>query len=937
MSTAGGGTVRTRLSRWVGSIGEPEFWNPDRWQPRTLYLRYRGWIRASRRRRWTAWIVGILFALFVFPGVIGGIASAFIDPNGGFSGNSATSGLGTTDSSGVPLANYTMVIDHGSIFNPGNTVLGSLISLIAVGWLAIDQLAIWGIDSTLSFGWLDMIATPLHGAAKSFAGQVATPVVFVAAVTIGGGFVAYFVVRGLHSKATMQVVTMLMVAVLSPVFLADPLGEVLSSDGLLAKGRDVGVAVAAGLNGEDSKDSTTLVKSMQGILTDNLVRKPLQVWNFGHVVDDQAACKQAWSAGITAGDDGKVRSGLRSCGDTAAYAATNHPTWGQVGAGLLLLVFGGILLLFAAYLSINVVWSALDAIYHGVLALVGFAAGGYVYGPPQSFTISNVVHGFIAGWRMTAYIVFIAFYLLFIGDLFDKAGGQVITVIILAGAVMVIMIFQFDRIGNSITKGGEAIAGKISSAVQSGVAGYGQTFAGAGFGGGGGGGGGGMGIAGHALLMSTAAMQGMSALGVVANSPLTEWLAGGVRHPLSRNARMEYRAMRAAWRNQSDPRWLAAQRASVANQSDPDWLVAQRAGVINQADPNWLLAQQHGVAHQSHRDWLNAQRQQVIDRRQWRDLARAAAVANGGLNTPQGATAALTTLLDHGVSHRDVLGMMEMAGLTDSRLNAGAVHSWGRMLAVAPESTFKSLNLGYLAASTSRLRNSMEGLARGHPGVTMDHVVSDFGTVHRALNLYREQAEAHVRLDELAGPGELGYRGEAEYVRSYLEEATEAKIKALQEVANGNFRLPDIDMIDDPLRPGVRIADPAHENYELYQAKSILEAMPIPNYSDGSAIPTELHDEFKAEHAGRMMDAIAHAEFRPIADAYDGFRADPGNPNWFRNFRRAVNNAQRTERLATGMNRTTTAGLQSPGWGEPSNPGHWHTVFDPLGDRLAGR
>ncbi|MFF3569883.1 hypothetical protein ACFYXQ_19085 [Nocardia jiangxiensis] len=959
---------RLSVDRWPRSLWDMELWNADRWKLSAVYRRFRTWIRASRWRRWTAWMAGIFLLLFVFPGVVGGIATALVDPSTASSGVDA-GWSGVRDSSGVPLSRYMMVINHGDIFHPGYTILWAALSMVAEGYLFFGDFWIFSFDKVMSFGWMNFIATPLRATAKTFTGQIATPLVFVTAVTIGAFFVAYFIVRGLISKAAMQIVTMVVIAILSPVFLADPLAEVLSSDGILAQGRDVGVAVAAGLNGEGTRDSTTLVESMQGILTDNLVRKPLQVANFGHVVDVRPACKSAWSAGIMAGNEDEVKNGLKNCGDTAAYSAANKPSWAQFGILLLLCILGGVQGIVVFRISLKIMMSILDAIYHGFLAIFGLAAGGYIYGPTQTFTISNIVHGYIAAWRMIVEIVFVAVYLLFLGDLFEQADGQVVTVIVLSGIVMIIMMAQFKRISESVTRGGAAIAGKVSASVQGGIRGYG--VAGGGGGGGGGypsGGGGGTAAASHVMLMSTMGMQGVMAVSALSASPLASWLFRGRRNPLNRNSGMERDALLAGWENQRDPLWAIAQRHSreiganplwpiaqmhgLENQADPLWAMAQRNSREFMSDPNWLTAQMHGLENQadplwaiaqrnsreftSDPNWLQAQRTGIIERRRWRDMAREAALANGGLTNPRGVAAALTTLMDVGVVHRDALGLMETAGMTDARLNANVLHSWDRMLKVAPESTFKSQNLGYLAASTTRLRSAMESLARTLPGASMDEVVARIGPVDRALNLYREQAEAHVNLDELAALGEPGYRNEVGYVLSYLRDPTEAKIKALQEFSNGNFRLPEMDMKVDPDNIlGPKIPDPEHENYELYQAKAALEAMGVPN-RNGIPIPSDEHSAFKSKHAERMMDDIARREFNAISDSWDNFLADPGNPKWFREFRDAVNNAQRTERLATGMNRTPTAGLQSPGWGDSSNPGRWHAAFDSLPDHLNG-
>src|SRR5262249_35015135 len=120
--------------------------------------------------------------------------------------------------------------------------------------------------------------------------------------------------------------TLLVLASLSALFLRDPLGEVLFPDGMLAQGRNVGLSVAAGLNGDNNPNPEALVDTMQHNMVDNFVRHPLQVWNFGHVVDERPGCASAWSSGISAGSDSQVKKGLKSCGDSAAASAADNPS-----------------------------------------------------------------------------------------------------------------------------------------------------------------------------------------------------------------------------------------------------------------------------------------------------------------------------------------------------------------------------------------------------------------------------------------------------------------------------------------------------------------------------------------------------------------------------------------------------------------------------------
>ncbi|WP_280336134.1 hypothetical protein [Nocardia wallacei] len=460
--------------------------------------------------------------LLVFPGLLGVASAQYADTVAvGHSQMDGLSWMQITDSSGVPLANYTFVTDHGGVFDPGNTVLWTILGLEAIGYMTLVTTAIWFIGYALSFGWLDLFSSALHGVADALSRQLATPTMLITAATIGAFFVAWFVVRGYHAKATTQAVTMLFVAAIGPVFLAEPLADVLSPHGLLAQGRDLGLTVAAGLNGQQRPDPARLVPNMQGQLADSFARRPLQVWNFGHVIDERPSCALAWSSGVSAADEDRLKNGIEACGDSSARAKADDPSMGQVGTGLMLLICGGILLLFAVRLGIKVFKAALDTIYHGFMSIFGFAAGGFVYGPTQTFLVRNVVDGFVAAARMTVYTIFLAVYVLFLGNLFEQAEEQTIAVIVVAGVVELVALSQLKQLSEGLSRGNNWIANRVASAIQGPPAKSGV------------GGGTALGMGTSRAGNSMKGLNGLSALNTINASPVAAWVLGGTVNPLN--------------------------------------------------------------------------------------------------------------------------------------------------------------------------------------------------------------------------------------------------------------------------------------------------------------------------------------------------------------------------------------------------------------------
>ncbi|MFI6363615.1 hypothetical protein ACIBG0_12800 [Nocardia sp. NPDC050630] len=630
----------------LNALSDLEFWDTARWRPRAVLRRSGYWVGATRLRRITARLLLGVFLLFVVPMTIGAVATA--QTGTVTAGSSTIDGVGwmnVRDSHGVPLANYVFATDHGSILHPGNAALSSALDLEFAGFMATEVTGIWVIEYVVSFRWLDLIADPLTRVADTLAGQVGTPVILLLAVTIGAVPVGWFIVRGYFSKATLQVVTMIGVALFSVPYLAHPMADVLSSDGLLAQGRDVGVAVAAGLNGQSNPSPNVVVDSIEGTLADNFVRYPLQVWNFGHVVDDSPACRAAWSDGVLAGSDDKVTAGLKRCGDVAAYTKSQNPNAGQICTGLLLLVFAAVLLMFGVYLSGKIVVAAAEAIYHAFMAIFGFAAGGYVYGPSQTFLLRNLVDAFVSAGKMIAFTVYLGIYALVLGDVFKQAQGHGIAVIFIGGSFMIIGIVLLRRISRGLAAAPSRIAGRISGVLATGhVA---QA-------GGGSGGGGAMMGAGGSMSGTQRLVTGLAALNTMNASPVTEYLMGRRRAPLSSRAGMRQRAE------------LANMRMAVE---------ADRFG--------WI------------RNYYRT-REQIID------SARSAAATYG--HTPMGAAVAIDRVVDRGASLGDAEAALFSAGFTDKEMRTNAIKAYNYRTSWGPNMWDGDKHVGQAIASLGVLK-----------------------------------------------------------------------------------------------------------------------------------------------------------------------------------------------------------------------------------------
>jgi hypothetical protein len=502
-------------------------------------------------------LLAAVFALVLLPMAPGATAqtdTAVIDTP---TVSSVSSGQ-ITDSSGVPLSNYVFATNHGSLFNPQNFGMSSVDEINFGLW---EKELEWSEEvnhAAVTGGVPQAIGSVLTKVADRFSSQLAISSVLIVCMTIGAFFVAYFIVRGFHAKATMQVVTMILVAMIGPLFLAHPLSDALSSNGLLAQGQNLGISLAAGFNGTPTTEPNAMQTSMEHDMVDQFGRYPLQVWNFGQVVDNSASCKAAWTRGAMVSNEDEIKNGMKSCGDNAAYSLASNPTASQMGQGFIMVVIGLFELLFQFYLFWVIVWAFFRAVWSAGCAIIGFAGSGFVYGPPQIFLIRSVVEGFVAAGAMVGYIALDGGYELFVGDLFDVAQGQTTVVMILCVFMPILAFTQLRHMRKGMESANDFIANR-----------FGQAAQGVSAGGGGGGRALGMGNAAAGNSLSGfKLMAGLTAANALSSNFAFEWLADGTPnflHPLSRKSKRSTNSGNALWENRRDAARLGVTRYGGIN------------------------------------------------------------------------------------------------------------------------------------------------------------------------------------------------------------------------------------------------------------------------------------------------------------------------------------------------------------------------------------
>jgi hypothetical protein len=407
-------------------------WDPT--LPTVGQLFVRGWSlsTATRLRRFT--VLPIYLQLFlccvalVFPAE----AHAVTGPQ-----SPVLYMLGVNDSYGVPLSHYAFSTDNGSVFDGGSrAVLATLLEAEAGLFVEIGGVAIWFLMYVISFGFLPDLVRPVAVVAQGYAGQIVPTVAAIAAV-IAATFIAVNILRGNLPRAASQAAAAVLIALIGGALVYSPISWVISDSGPLAQGRDV--AVSLGSNSVTGVDNTNdILNRLEGTLATSFVRRPLQTWNFAGQPDKTQGCAEAWSKGVNSGDPDNIKDGIRSCGapDSAAMKATaDNPNPGQVGTGVLMLVFIGVFALFCTVLGFHIVLEFFRAVANAFKLLWGFAVG-VIPGGPQASLINNLVAVLFSAVAMFAYITLT----IFIGEIVTVVCRNQSNVFVAMNCALVLMV-----------------------------------------------------------------------------------------------------------------------------------------------------------------------------------------------------------------------------------------------------------------------------------------------------------------------------------------------------------------------------------------------------------------------------------------------------------------------------------------------------------------
>jgi hypothetical protein len=213
----------------------------------------------------------------------------------------ALSWMDLRDSRGISIWDYDLSLDRGGITNPLKLVWSVFAD---IGWHVYTWLvgsAMWLIDFTLSFGWLEPFEGPAESVSDSLADVISRFGALPVILTLAGVVAAVLIMAGRFATGVYEFVAAATVAALAVGVLASPVHYLTGGDSWLLQARDLGLEVGGSLSADGNRRASPepdeIREDMSHQLADIFIRAPHQLVNYNAVIDG-TECEDAYDAGL---------------------------------------------------------------------------------------------------------------------------------------------------------------------------------------------------------------------------------------------------------------------------------------------------------------------------------------------------------------------------------------------------------------------------------------------------------------------------------------------------------------------------------------------------------------------------------------------------------------------------------------------------------------
>lgn len=267
----------------------------------------------------------------------------------------------------------------------------------------ICSVGIWIIKFALGvvwLGWLAAVAAPIVDTLKMIVAKTHLLEGGIIVCIIVGGFVC--LTTG-YATGIGIIVSGFAALILFWVLLRDPVGELVSDNGILGMGRSLGYSIAQGVvnNGPITAGGTSAqLDTLCSWLVDVLVRDIIQLLTFGQVIDGIPGCAAKYNAGLLSGIGDAPATYIKTCAPQA-YDHALHLDFLTVGLFFCCNLGICVILLAVDYMGMEAFRVGFKAFWN-VLILVPAAAMATFPGPPRQAAKKAAARMLLHGAEMIA-------------------------------------------------------------------------------------------------------------------------------------------------------------------------------------------------------------------------------------------------------------------------------------------------------------------------------------------------------------------------------------------------------------------------------------------------------------------------------------------------------------------------------------------------------
>lgn len=316
-----------------------------------------------------------------------------------------------TDTHGIPLWNHELSIDRGGMLAPDKTIYAYTTDQIWGAYRSFVAVALWFLDWVMSFQWLNVLAGPMlliSDALQSVVGRLGLTATFL---TITMVVAAVLMLRGRVATGLYEIGVALLVAALATGVLVNPVKLVVGDNGYVANANRLGQEISNSLTSASGGSGSSAEQSRQrqvGTMVDVFIRQPLQMINYGQVLDG-GKCEGAYDEVVKDGPYGgesTIRDKIAACdsalgevaaspnGSMATSASIFMPA-GYLVVTLLMLVAGSVVAAgaWAVYQSLKGIWALLQGTLPGSSRGMLFSTVGGIIEALVTIIVANIFLG----------------------------------------------------------------------------------------------------------------------------------------------------------------------------------------------------------------------------------------------------------------------------------------------------------------------------------------------------------------------------------------------------------------------------------------------------------------------------------------------------------------------------------------------------------------